>query len=436
MYSPVAMRYPIQMAQGKTRRNVKQKKQKKSKPPQVTTSDMGMVMRGLGALLGRKAGEFAGMGDAGASFGRQAGAGLSYWTGNGDYKVSKNTLLTPNNIPDMHRIGQSVVVRHKEYICPINGSQSFQVQQALVLNPGYTASFPWLATMARKFSEYQIKGMIYHYVPTSGTFSGTGSSLGAVMIQTTYRPTEQQPASKMEMLNEYWATETVACTPNVHAIECDPKENPFQVHYIRNSDVLGADPMMYDLGKTFVATQGMSSTDIVGDLWVTYEIELQKPVMVDPHAPLVEEVPLFQGKFSSNAATTDFFHNGWFTSEFGPSFGISYHDRTLFMPANLPGSFWIVVQFRGSMTGAALAMNDFPTYSNCQGYSINGSTAYGQSALTNSQTVTLNSLTYIFTVHHYGQSSATVVLPPITITGSPIFENVSCIVTVTKVTEL
>jgi len=122
---------------------------------------------------------------------------------------------------------------------------------------------------------------VFHYVPTSGmAVSSTNSALGSVMIQTSYRASDTPPTSKHEILNEYWSNEVVPSETMCHPLECDPKENPFQVHYVRAGAVPAGDTiLMYDLGKTYVAVQGMQGSNVVGDLWVTYEIELKKPVI-------------------------------------------------------------------------------------------------------------------------------------------------------------
>lgn len=227
------------------------------------------------------AGGFLGNPLLGQQAGHGLGAALSKWMGFGDYSVSKNTIVdkASTGIPFMHKTGQSVMIRHKEFIGTISGSNAFTVQYELTINPGLAQTFPWLSGIAGRFQEYEVKGMVYHYVPTSGTFNGTTAALGSVMLQTTYRATDTAPVSKAEMLNEYWAGEVVPCETMAHPIECDPKENPFAVHYVRTNVVEGSEPLLYDLGKTFVATQGMVDTGIIGDLWVTYEIELKKPVV-------------------------------------------------------------------------------------------------------------------------------------------------------------
>jgi hypothetical protein len=181
----------------------------------------------------------------------------------------------------MHNTEQSVVIRHKEYLGPVKGSVDFKVQSSYPLNPGMSNTFPWLSKIARSFQEYEFTGVVFHYVPTSGTaISGSNPALGSVMLQTTYRTTDNDPQDKIEILNEFWSNEVVPTETMAHPVECDPRDNPFSVHYVRNTDITIGEPLMYDLGKTFLATQGMPADgNVVGDLWVTYEVRLRKPVI-------------------------------------------------------------------------------------------------------------------------------------------------------------
>jgi membrane-bound metal-dependent hydrolase YbcI (DUF457 family) len=150
------------------------------------------------------------MGQAGlgGSAGHGLGAALSKWLGYGDYTVAKNSIVQRSSasIPVMHSANQSVVIRHREFVTSIQGSTAFTVQNQLVLNPGILETFPWLSGIADRFQEYKVLGLVYHYVPTSGTFNGSSAALGSVMFQTTYRATDTAPTSKAEMLNEYWAS--------------------------------------------------------------------------------------------------------------------------------------------------------------------------------------------------------------------------------------
>jgi len=264
---------------------------KKKKDAQEFTR-LGAALRGLGGLGGTAIGSLIGAGGAGGGIGRQLGAGLSKWLGSGDYNLSRNTLVenASSTVPSMHKDGQSIVVRHKEFLGEISGSTGFKVQQVYSINPGLAATFPWLAGIAAKYQEYRLLGMVFHYVPTSGTAVGTSSTaLGSVMIQSSYRAGDAAPTTKMEMLNEYWSSEITPYEAGCHPLECDPKENPYNLHYVRTGALpSGTDQLLYDLATTFVATSGMQSDGVVGDLWVTYEVELKKPMVssavLDPAA--------------------------------------------------------------------------------------------------------------------------------------------------------
>lgn len=151
---------------------------------------LGQAIRTLGGIGGSALGAMVGMPQTGGSVGSSLGASLSKWLGAGDYSVSQNTIVqkAAQGIPMMHNTGQSVTVRHKEFVCSIAGSTNFTIQRTLTLNPGLAGTFPWLSGIAQNFQEFNIKGAVFHYVPTSGTaVSSTSSALGSVMIQTTYR---------------------------------------------------------------------------------------------------------------------------------------------------------------------------------------------------------------------------------------------------------
>jgi hypothetical protein len=182
----------------------------------------------------------------------------------------------------MHSNDQSVLIRHREYLGEISGSISYDVKRSFEINPGNPDTFPWLSGVAARFQEYRIRGLVFHYIPSSGNaVSGTSAALGTVMLQTSYRSNDSEPSSKVELLNEYCSSESVPSEAFCHPIECDPKENPFNVQYVRTGGIpTGDSKLLYDLGITHVATSGQQvDGKVLGDLWVTYEIELKKPVV-------------------------------------------------------------------------------------------------------------------------------------------------------------
>lgn len=256
----------------------------KTKKKEQELTRLGGALRALGGLGGRFLGSAVGMGDAGGFAGTSLGASLSRWLGSGDYTVNSNSIVKRSqaspDIPAMHRNDQVITVRHKEFVCEVSGSIAYTVQRQFSLNPGVAGTFPWLSQVAAQYTEYRIKGMVYHYIPTSGdAVASTNAALGSVMLQTSYRANEPAPTSKVELLNEFWASEGKPSVSFVHPIECDPKENPFNIQYVRTSAVAATDNiLLYDLGTTTLATSGQQiDSGVLGDLWVTYEIELRKP---------------------------------------------------------------------------------------------------------------------------------------------------------------
>lgn len=209
--------------------------------------------------------------------------------------------------------------------------------------------------------------MVFHYVPTSGSLSsGTSNALGSVMLQTSYRANDAAPTTKIELLNEYWSAENVPFEAFAHPIECNPNENPFNVQYIKSAAAVipsGDSPLLYDLGTTHVATSGQQSAGVaLGDLWVTYEVELKKPII------------------SSNVTPGGFFIWGFYKNPGTPTFAnpwgagvategnlpfLTDTNRGIILPKEYYGTWWIICEFLSTagLTGASLTGT--PTVTNC-----------------------------------------------------------------------
>jgi len=291
----------------------------------------------------------------GASLGTDLGATLSRWLGSGDYTVGSNSLVSKasSGVPMMHKTAQSVVVRHREYICDITGSAAFTIAQTLPLNPGLSTTFPWLSSIATQFQEYTFKGVVFHYIPTSGdAVSSTNSSLGSVMIATNYRSTDAAFVNKQQLLNEYFSGDAKPAETFCHPVECDPKENPFNVQYVRTGAVpSGQDQKMYDIGVTYVATQGQQAAFICGELWVSYEVELRKPVLAGAFLPqaayavyTLNATINSANPLGSNAPSlvADTFVNG----------GLSFSPTVITIPAGNAGRFLIDYAIAGASSYA------------------------------------------------------------------------------------
>jgi hypothetical protein len=292
------------------------------------------------------------MPSSGASVGSGLGAALSKWLGSGDYQVSSNSMVSAmkasGSIPMMHKNDQTVVVRHKEFIGEIKSSQNYEVKYALELNPGVAQTFPWLSNIAKNYQEYRFKGIIFHYVPTSGSaIASTNNALGSVMLQTSYRATDAPPDSKRELLNEYWSTETSPAETTCHPIECNPSENPFNIQYVRQTDVPSGDNLLlYDLGRTYVATSGQQADGVtLGDLWVTYEVELKKPVLYSNVTVSDSNLSAFTTPASAAVKAGTYFDATTTFSKYAGNLLPSFTSgRTIEIPERFEGYVYVIAQ--------------------------------------------------------------------------------------------
>jgi len=374
---------------------------------------LGSALRALGGLGGSTIGSLVGYGQAGGQLGTSLGASLSKWLGSGDYSVSTNTLVAKasTGIPSMHNTGQKIVVRHKEFLGEIRSNQNFTVVASYSLNPGLSGTFPWLSRIAACYQTYSIKGMVFHYVPTSGMYTGTTPALGSVMIQTSYRATDTPPSSKVELLNEYWSSEAVPSEAFCHPIECNPKENPFQVQYVRGIPLPSTEnQLMYDLGTTHVAVSGQVSSNVVlGDMWVTYEIELSKPVLDSSVAP-----PPFYVGLATSIAPDLSAYLGTSTATSTGTLTWTQISRTLTIPATVIGTFYVYVTFEGSQT--VMNLSGDPAVSGVTIVPLNT----GNPRMDIVGASSTGELTYAFAFRKTSTSASTIALPVATWTSGTI----------------
>lgn len=394
---------------------MKVKKTKKSKEEEVKLTRLGAALRTLGGIGGRAIGGMIGYGDQGGSVGTGLGATISRWLGSGDYEVRSNSIVRQSasgSVPEMHRSEQVVTVRHREYLTEVTGKQAFTVLREFSINPGLPATFPWLNVIAAQYTEYRLKGMVYHYVPTSGNaVSSTNAALGSVMLQTTYRASESTPTSKQELLNEYWASESKPSEAFCHPIECDPKENPFNIQYVRTGNVPSGDNvLLYDLGKTVLAVSGQQADDIVlGDLWVTYEVELRKPRMAGISG---SEISTFLATATSGITSAVPF--GTNASEAGDTMSgtTSLSTTALTLGPGNTGTYMLTIFYQAATAFSFTSM----------GISGTGSAAYRVFGATNprvTQITTGTGATVLYTFQVSNPNTTTVITPNIaTLTGA------------------
>lgn len=233
---------------------------------------------------------------SGAAIGAKTGDLVRSAFGSGQYKIGPmkpgyNTLANSNQIPKFKTKGGSNIIAHREYIGDVttsgtlvNGLTDFSLQ-TFPIQPGLARTFPWANQLAQQYEEYIIHGCIFEYKSSSGDgLNSTNTALGTVVMGTQYNVNSQVFQTKQQMENyEY----TNSCRPSeymLHAVECAPSEQPYKMLFTRGGSTISTnaspveDRRLYDHANFSIATQGMQNANqIVGELWVSYQIELLKP---------------------------------------------------------------------------------------------------------------------------------------------------------------
>jgi hypothetical protein len=149
------------------------------------------------------------------------------------------------------------------------------------VNPGLFNLFPYGATIANSFAQYQFVRLAFRYVPTSGTSTGNADpALGTVAARFLYDPTESVDDSYFMMQSQHGAHTSVTSMPFTY--KCGVGSAASRVQKVRVGSVpTGQDPRMFDLGIFEIATNGVpSASSNLGQLFVDYEVRLMKPVLV------------------------------------------------------------------------------------------------------------------------------------------------------------
>jgi hypothetical protein len=102
-------------------------------------------------------------------------------------------------------------------------------------------------------------------------------------MATNYDVLDPPFTTKLAMENYEFATSCMPHESNLHCVETAKRQNPLSELYVRHGAVPStADARLYDLGYFQLSTVGMQQAGVViGELWVTYEIEFYKPKLTN-----------------------------------------------------------------------------------------------------------------------------------------------------------
>lgn len=246
--------------------------------------------------VGRGVGTYFGSPDVGASVGRL----VHKVVGVGDYTSERgspvvNQLFTSSLDKPLQVMpaggapanSGDVVITHREFITNVSattvGHNSPFAIRTFPINAGL-GTFPFLSQIASNFEMYRFEGLVFEYRPIFGEGAGTSNSLGKVIMATNYDPYAEPFETSQVMQNYDYAS---SCKPSVqmfHGVETDRKSGSVNMSYVR-SGTSTKDLMFTDVGNFYIASEGIagsfSSTQIIGELWVSYTCRLSRAKLWD-----------------------------------------------------------------------------------------------------------------------------------------------------------
>jgi len=213
---------------------------------------------------------------------KQTSVAAAYATGqsSGEARIFRNSV-------------DSCRIRHRELLGSITGSSAFTVPYTFSLNPGISATAPWLALEAQGWEKYEFHNLSLCY------YTRTGSNIpGSLMLAVDYDAADAAPVSE-QIASAYFGTQEDAPWKNIE-LKFD-KEELKGKRYIRNSALAAnLDIKTYDVGNAFVCTTDGTAVNW-GKVWLEYDVTLYNPQL--PAGGIAGSGTLTSGGASIAAAT-------------------------------------------------------------------------------------------------------------------------------------
>lgn len=259
-------------------------KKQQNQQVQAVKSRKATPFRDTGGIIGTAVGGMFGNKNFGRGVGKWLGTGIGSVFGSGDYTLagatpSYNVLANGNQIPKFSSSSQTNIVCHREYLGDISGTTAFNIN-SYPLNPGSTATFPWLSSIAINYQQYKFHGLIFEFRSLLTDFVTSGTP-GVVVMATNYNADDTLYTSKQEMENSEFALSVKPTLSLMHGVECADQQTFAPIKFVRDTSIVSSEDLKtYDLGNFMLATQGNPLVGL-GELWVTYCVEFFKPILPD-----------------------------------------------------------------------------------------------------------------------------------------------------------
>jgi len=330
----------------------------------------------------KKAGKLMGEAMGGSRLTRKlggiAGARLARLMGHGDYVETNmgETASVPNPVkvnslmsgsPQMGTFDNhgSVRIQHREFISDLfSGVQNVFSNQSYIVNPGIAQVFPFLAQIAANYEMYRFHGLTFEFVSATSPFGAT--SLGVWVMAMEYNAAASAFTAKPQMENSDYAMSSRLDSHGMYGVECKALTSA-QVYYYVRSPVNPVGPTgtpinLVDFGLfQFAQVPGIVAGSNLGELWVTYDVELIRPRLVIPNAAdtLLLSYPHFTAAGTPDIAPDVVLNTGVLSSA---SFTYTATAIVLNLPSAIAGQVYTVEYNWGSNVSGILGAVDLSTF--------------------------------------------------------------------------
>lgn len=160
-------------------------------------------------------------------------------------------------------------IRHREFVGNVVGTANFTVGSTFSVNPGLSASFPWLSTQAEGWEKYRFNSI------KLCSYTRTGSNVpGSIILSPDYDAADSAPANE-QVACSYHGTQEDAPWKDI-CLNLDPKMLNME-RFIRTGALsANQDIKTYDIANIFVST--VDGTAVAwSKLWFEYDVTLINP---------------------------------------------------------------------------------------------------------------------------------------------------------------
>lgn len=162
-------------------------------------------------------------------------------------------------------------ISHRELVSTISGNTTYAVT-SFALNPGISATFPWLSSVANSYEQYRFLRLRFIYVPRCAT-----SYAGSVLLSPEYDALDSAPTSEASQAMMLGTEENVPWVEQMIDLSVPDMFSLGSRKFTRSTSVSNSDLKTYDAGQLFVGRASCADTNAIGKLWVEYDVELYVP---------------------------------------------------------------------------------------------------------------------------------------------------------------